>query len=200
MSTISVALAERLAVAHGEAGGSYVSAPVFGRPVAAREAETLRRRAGPSNALDIREPAFSAIGQRTFRVGDAPPAANLIKLCGNFMIMSAIEALAEAMTLAAKGGVEKKTLLDVLTSTLFTAPVYQTYGDILVEERFKPAGFAAPLGLKDMNLAAAAAERSRTPMPFLGVIRDHLLSAIAQEGEDIDWAAIGRVAQRNAGF
>ena len=62
------------------------------------------------------------------------------------MIMSAVEALAEAMTLAAKGGVEKKTLLDVLTSTLFTAPVYQTYGDILIEERFKPAGFAAPLG------------------------------------------------------
>ncbi len=126
MSTISVALAERLVIAHGEAGGSYVSAPVFGRPVAARDAKLFIVAAGPSDALDICEPAFSAISQRTVRVGDAPPAANLIKLCGNFMIMSAIEALAEAMTLAAKGGVEKKTLLDVLTSTLFTAPVYQT--------------------------------------------------------------------------
>ncbi len=126
MSTISVALAERLVIAHGEAGGSYVSAPVFGRPVAARDAKLFIVAAGPSDALDICEPAFSAISQRTVRVGDAPPAADLIKLCGNFMIMSAIEALAEAMTLAAKGGVEKKTLLDVLTSTLFTAPVYQT--------------------------------------------------------------------------
>ena len=57
------------------------------------------------------------------------------------------------MTLAQKGGVPKKQLLEVLTGTLFDAPVYRNYGAALVEERFKPAGFAAPLGLKDMRLA-----------------------------------------------
>jgi 3-hydroxyisobutyrate dehydrogenase-like beta-hydroxyacid dehydrogenase len=143
---------------------------------------------------------FAAIGQRVFCVGDTPSAANLVKLSGNFMIMAAIESMAEAMTLAEKGGVDRAMLLEVLTGTLFGAPVYKTYGEILVEDRFTPAGFAAPLGLKDMNLVDAAAGTLRTPMPVLGVVRDHLRAAIAQDGPDVDWAAIGLVARRSAGL
>ena len=133
------------------------------------------------------------------RIGEAPPTANLVNLSGNFMILSAVEAMAEAMTLAEKGGVSRDTLLEVLTGTLFGAPVYQTYGDILVEDRFHPAGFAAPLGLEDMNLVDAAATASRVPMPVLGVIRDHLRTTIAQEGEEIDWAGIALAVRRSAG-
>ena len=88
----------------------------------------------------------------------------------------------------------------MLTGTLFGAPVYKTYGEILVEDRFTPAGFAAPLGLKDMNLVDAAAGALRAPMPVLGVVRDHLRTAIAQDGHDVDWAAIGLVARRGAGL
>jgi 3-hydroxyisobutyrate dehydrogenase-like beta-hydroxyacid dehydrogenase len=114
------------------------------------------------------------------------------------MIMSAVESLAEAMTLAKKSGVDKKTLLHALTSTIFTAPLYETYGQILIAQKFKPAGFAAPLGLKDMKLVSQVAETSRTPMPFLGILRDHILSVIAQEGEDVDWSAIAQVVEKNA--
>jgi len=135
-----------------------------------------------------------------FRVGYTPSAANLVKLSGNFMIMAAIESMAEAMTLAEKGGVDRAMLLEVLTGTLFGAPVYKIYGEILVEDRFTPAGFAAPLGLKDMNLVDAAAGTLRTPMPVLGVVRDHLRTAIAQDGPDVDWAAIGLVARRSGGL
>jgi 3-hydroxyisobutyrate dehydrogenase-like beta-hydroxyacid dehydrogenase len=146
--------------------------------------------AGTPETLERCEPLFSAISQRVFPVGDHPPAANLVKLCGNFMILSAVEAMAEAMALASRGGVEKAKLLEVLTGTLFSAPIYQTYGAILAEERFRPAGFAAPLGLKDMNLADAAATATRTPMPLLALLRDHLRAAIADEGEDVDWSAL----------
>jgi len=156
--------------------------------------------AGQPAVLDCCEPLFAAIGQRVFRVGDTPSAANLVKLSGNFMIMAAIEAMAEAMTLAEKGGVDRGMLLEVLTGTLFSAPVYKTYGDILVADRFTPAGFAAPLGLKDMNLVDTAAGTLRTPMPVLGVVRDHLRAAIAQEGDEVDWAAIGLAVRRNAGL
>ena len=155
MSTISLALAERLTAAH--AGEIYVSAPVFGRPAAAETGKLFIVAAGAAAALSVCAPLFDAIGQRVFVVGDAPRSANLIKLCGNYMIMAAIESLAEAMTLAAKNGVEKAILLDVLTNTLFNAPIYKTYGEILLKEQFEPAGFAAPLGLKDMNLVDAAA-------------------------------------------
>lgn len=198
-STISIALAERLAADHAGHNG-YVSAPVFGRPAAAEAAKLFVVAAGSVDHLDRCAPVFEAIAQRVFRIGDAAPAANLVKLSGNFMILSAVEAMAEAMTLAEKGGVSRETLLEVLTGTLFGAPVYQTYGDILVEDRFRPAGFAAPLGLKDMNLVDAAATASRVPMPLLSIMRDHLRAAIAQEGEEIDWASIALAVRQSAGL
>ena len=195
-STIGVALADRLA----RDSDRYISAPVFGRPPAAEAGKLFVVAAGADDLIDRCEPLFEAIGQRVFRVGARPSAANLVKLSGNFMIMAAVEAMAEAMTLAEKGGVDRATLLEVLTGTLFSAPVYKTYGDMLVADAFKPAGFAAPLGLKDMNLVDAAASTSRTPMPLLGIVRDHLRTAIALEGEDVDWAGAGIAVRRAAGL
>lgn len=194
-STIGVALAERLAAA-----GHYLSAPVFGRPPAAQAGKLFVVAAGDAALIDRCAPAFEAIGQRTFRVGDAPPAANLVKLSGNFMIMAAVEAMAEALTLAEKGGVDRHLLLEVLTGTLFGAPVYQNYGAMLVEDRFRPAGFAAPLGLKDMTLADTAATTYGATMPLLGIVRDHLRATIAVEGNDIDWAGAALAVRRASGL
>lgn len=196
-STISVALADRLSEAHV---GGYVSAPVFGRPPAAEAAKLFVVAAGDASHLARFDPLFSAIGQRTFVLGTTPSVANLMKLCGNFMIMSAVEGMAEAMTLAEKGGIARSTLLEVLTETLFDSPIYKVYGDMLVNDRFRPAGFAAPLGLKDMNLVSAAAHDLATPMPVLSLVRDHLLSLIARHGDDIDWSAVALVARENAGL
>lgn len=194
-STIGIALADRLAA---DAANGYVAAPVFGRPVAAEAGKLFVIAAGAPAHLDRCDPAFAAIGQRVFRIGDTPSSANLVKLGGNFMIMAAVEAMAEAMTLAEKGGVDRRTMLDVLTGTLFGAPIYQTYGEILVEDRFRPAGFAAPLGLKDMTLADDAATALGAPMPILGIVRDHLRSVIATEGEDVDWAGVALAVRRGA--
>jgi 3-hydroxyisobutyrate dehydrogenase-like beta-hydroxyacid dehydrogenase len=200
MSTIAVTTAERAMALHAARGQRYLSAPVFGRPEAAAAAKLFVVAAGDAADLKTAAPLFEAVGQRVFHVGDKPSAANLVKLCGNFAILSAIETMAEAMTLAEKGGVPKAMLLEVLTGTLFDAPVYRNYGAILVEERFRPAGFAAPLGLKDMRLVGQEAESRRVPMPLLSLLRDHLLQTLAQEGEDIDWSGIGRTVARNGGL
>jgi 3-hydroxyisobutyrate dehydrogenase-like beta-hydroxyacid dehydrogenase len=116
------------------------------------------------------------------------------------MILASIEIMGEALALAHKGGIPKATLLDVLTGTLFDAPVFRNYGAILLHERYHPAGFAAPLGLKDMRLVGQSAETLRVPMPVLNIVRDHLLQTIALEGEQIDWSAIARIAGKNAGL
>jgi 3-hydroxyisobutyrate dehydrogenase-like beta-hydroxyacid dehydrogenase len=200
MSTIAVATADRLAEEHGTNQQRFVCAPVFGRPDAAAAGKLFIVAAGDSHTLDLVDPLFHAAGQRVFRVGEKPSAANLVKLCGNFMILSAIESMAEAMTLAEKGGVPKDLLLDVLTGSLFDVPLYKNYGRLLVEQRFKPAGFAAPLGLKDIRLAGQSAETLRVPMPLLGVLRDHLLQAIATDGPDIDWSGLGAAVRKNAGL
>ncbi|MCJ2079891.1 NAD(P)-dependent oxidoreductase [Methylobacterium sp. J-090] len=197
-STIGIPLVERLAKDHAARSG-FVSAPVFGRPAAAQAAKLFVVAAGDGEAIDRCAPLFEAIGQRTFRVGASPSAASLVKLGGNFMIMAAVEAMAEAMTLVEAGGVDRRAMLDVLTGTIFNAPVYSLYGELLVEDRFRPAGFAAPLGLKDMNLVDAAATASRVPMPVLGVVRDHLRSTIASHGSDVDWAGIALAVRQAAG-
>ena len=200
MSTISVAAADAVAGKHARRGQRFLSAPVFGRPEAAAAAKLFVVTAGEAGDIARARPVLEAISQRVFEVGERPSAANLVKLCGNFAILAAIETLGEALALAEKGGVDKAKLLEVLTGTLFDAPVYRTYGSILVNESFRPAGFAAPLGLKDMRLAGEAAEKSVTPMPLLSLLRDRLLETIAKEGADIDWSAIGRTSARNAGL
>jgi len=200
MSTIAVVTAESAAARHAERGQSFLSAPVFGRPDAASAAKLFVVAGGDPAHVQLATPLFDAISQKVFHVGEKPSAANLVKLCGNFMILSAIEALGEAMTLAEKGGVPKAKLLEVLTGTLFDAPVFRNYGAILVEEAFRPAGFAAPLGLKDMRLVSQAAEAGHVPMPLLSLLRDHLLQTIAKEGENIDWSGIARTIAKNAGL
>ncbi len=200
LSTISVAAADDAHAAHVAHGQRFVSAPVFGRPDAAAAAKLFVVAAGAPADLDEAQPLFAAIGQRVFRIGDTPSQANLVKLCGNFTILAAVEAMAEGMALAEKGGVAKAKLYEVLTGTLFGSPIYQNYGRIIVEDAYTPAGFKAPLGLKDMRLAGEAAERTGVPMPLLSLLRTQLVQTIANEGEEIDWSGIGRTVAKNAGL
>ena len=140
------------------------------------------------------------MGQRTFSVGDEPKAANLVKLSGNFLIASVIEALGEALALVGKAGIDRRRYLDFLTSTLFTAPIYKTYGGLIAEQKFEPPGFAAPLGAKDIRLALAAAETYRVPMPLASLLRDRLLTLLAHGGDALFWSAIGQIAAKDAGL
>ena len=198
-STISVALAERLTVAHADAGQRFVAAPVFGRPEAAEAAELFIVVAGEAGSAEALSPVFDAIGQRTFVVSDQPRAASLVKLSGNFLIASVIESLGEAMALVAKAGVDKQQYLEVLTSTLFGAPVYKTYGGLIAGQRFQPPGFAATLGAKDVRLVLAAAEGLNVPLPIASLLRDRFLTLLANGGADLDWSAVGALAAWEAG-
>jgi 3-hydroxyisobutyrate dehydrogenase-like beta-hydroxyacid dehydrogenase len=199
MSTISVGLSERLAAAHADAGQRYIAAPVFGRPDSAAAAKLFIVAAGAQDAVDACMPLFNALGQRTFYFGDKPQVANLVKLSGNFLIGSVIEALGEAMALVGKAGVDLRQYLDLLTSTLFSAPVYKTYGTLITEQKFEPAGFAVPLGLKDIRLTLAAAETLRVPMPLASLLRDRLLTLLAGGGEALDWSAIAQLSAKDSG-
>ena len=199
MSTISVALSERLAAAHAKAGQRYVAAPVFGRPDAAAAAKLFIVVAGAPEAVQVCTPIFETLGQKAFHIGDRPEAANLVKLSGNFLIAAAIESLGEAIVLVSKGGVDKHKFLEILTSTLFTAPVYRNYGALIADAKFEPAGFAAPLGQKDIRLTLAAAEALRVPMPLASLLRDRFLALLAQGGDKLDWSAIASLAAKDAG-
>jgi 3-hydroxyisobutyrate dehydrogenase-like beta-hydroxyacid dehydrogenase len=197
-ATISVALAEELTELHRKAGAPYLSAPVFGRPEAAAAGKLHVVTAGDRATIARVQPLFDAIGQKTWIVGDRPSQANIVKICGNFMLASAIESLSEASALVNAYGVPTKTLLELMSSTLFASPAYQTYGKIIADQSFEPAGFRLKLGFKDVRLALAASEASNVPMPFGAVLRDVFVEAIAHGLGDVDWSAISQVAQRRA--
>jgi 3-hydroxyisobutyrate dehydrogenase-like beta-hydroxyacid dehydrogenase len=198
MSTISVALSERLAREHAAAGLRFVAAPVFGRPEAAASGKLFIVAGGEPAAIDDCMPLLQVIGQSTFRVGKQPSVANLVKLSGNFLTATVIEALGEAVALVTKAGVDRRTYVDFLTSTLFTAPVYKTYGGLIADEHFQPAQFAAPLGFKDIRFTIAAAEGLRVPMPLASLLHDRFVRLLAQGGDNLDWSGIGQLATEDA--
>ncbi len=200
MATISVAMGRRLAEAHTAAGRGYVSAPVFGRPPAAAAAKLFIVAAGEDAALSRCQPAFEAMGQRTFTVGRDPVAANIVKIGGNFMLASAIETLGEAFALTRSYGIDPEQFLEVLTQTIFPGPVYQNYGGMVARDVYEPAGFKLALGLKDVGLALSAAQSETVPMPIASVVRDRYLTALARGYQDLDWAALGRVCAEDAGL
>jgi 3-hydroxyisobutyrate dehydrogenase-like beta-hydroxyacid dehydrogenase len=199
-STISVALSQRLSEEHAKAGQRFVAAPVFGRPDVAAAGRLFIVASGDPAAIEAASPLLQAMGQKTFLVSDTPKAANLVKLSGNFLSAAVIESLGEAMTLIAKGGVDQQHYLDILTSTLFDAPPYRIYGRLIANGDFEPAGFAAPLGQKDIRLLLAAADDLRVPMPLASLLRDRFLTLLANGGESLDWSAIGKLPAMDAGI
>jgi len=198
-STIGVALSERLTKEHESKDQQFVAAPVFGRPDIAAAGRLFVVAGGDAGAVEKAAPLLEAIGQKTFVISDTPKAANLVKLSGNFLGASVIEALGEAMALVGKAGIDERQYLEFLTSTLFDAPIYKTYGSLIADGRFTPPGFAAPLGQKDIRLVLAAAEDLRVPMPVASLLRDRFLNLLAHGGDRLDWSAIGRLPAADAG-
>jgi 3-hydroxyisobutyrate dehydrogenase-like beta-hydroxyacid dehydrogenase len=199
MSTISVALSDRLTRAHAVSGQRYVAAPVFGRPDMAAAAKLFIVAAGDPATVDACRPLFDALGQKTSTIGGEPSAANLVKLTANFLQAAVIESLGEAIALIGKAGIDRRAYVDLLTSTIFTAPAYKIFGPLIADGTFGKAAFAAPLGYKDIRLALAEAESLRVPMPLASLLHDRFLRLFAQGGADLDWSAIGGLATQDAG-
>jgi 3-hydroxyisobutyrate dehydrogenase-like beta-hydroxyacid dehydrogenase len=200
LATISVDFAKELQAAHQKAGLGYLSAPVFGRPEMAATGQLVTVVAGDAASLDKMQPAFAAFTARVVPVGDEAEKANLFKICGNFMIAAELEAIGEAFALLRKGGVDPALFHDVLAGRLFTGAVFKAYGLMVLNKTYEPAGFALTLGLKDVNLARAAAQGLGVEMPTAELLKTHYDQAIAWGWQDKDWSAIGEVSAKKAGL
>ena len=200
LSTVSPATAHRLAREHERYRVNYLAAPVFGRPDAAAARKVWICLSGPQAAKDRVQPVLHALGQGIFDFGEEPGAANLVKLAGNFLLASAIEALAEALILAEKNGIDRTKLASMLGQTLFACPAYQIYGEEIAQERYRPAGLTVSLGLKDVNLILQTAAASAMPMPLASLLHDRFLATIAQGRAELDWAAVALTVAQDAGL
>ena len=199
-ATISVALAKELEEAHTKATRSLACAPVLGRPDVAEKGELNVLAAGAPAALSKVGPLLEAIGRKTWTLGERPHKANVAKLSANYMIAATIELLAEVFAFTEKSGLDPRVFFEMATNTLFAAPVFKTYGGLILERNFEPAKFKLKLGLKDVRLALAAGEAVEVPLPFASVLLDTFLDALANGAADKDWAALSEVSFRRAGL
>ena len=200
MSTVSPTTAEKLAQQHQQQGSHYLAAPVFGRPDAAAARKLWICLSGNAAAKERALPLLNVLGQKVFDFGEQVGAANVVKLSGNFLIVSAIEAMAEAFTLAQKNGIERSQVAELIGQTLFACPIYQNYGRLIAQEQYEPAGFKLSLGLKDVELTLQTAKESQMPMPLASLVRDRLISAVAKGRGDIDWTGLALGVSEEAGL
>jgi len=198
-STVSIALAARLAMEHAARGQQFVSAPVLGRPPAAEAGKLFIMAAGEAKAVARAEKVLDVIGQRIFRMGDRPEQANLAKLACNFLIFSTIEQFAEVFALVEKGGVDRAKIFELLTESFFTAPVHKNYGKLILDRAYDP-GVKVTLGAKDTKLFLQAGEALSVPLPIASLLRDRFLTAMARGEADLDFTVIARQAAEQAGL
>jgi 3-hydroxyisobutyrate dehydrogenase-like beta-hydroxyacid dehydrogenase len=199
-STVAPETSRRLAEGHKHHGVTYLAAPVLGRPDAAAAARLWIFLSGPAEAKERVQPVLRVLGQGVFDLGVDPGAANVVKLACNFLLASAIEAMAEAFTLAEKNGIDRRHLADLLVQTLFDCPGYRNYGRQIAEQRYQPALFKLSLGLKDVSLVLQTAASSLVPMPLASLMHDHLLAAVARGQGDLDWTALAAEVSEAAGL
>jgi 3-hydroxyisobutyrate dehydrogenase-like beta-hydroxyacid dehydrogenase len=200
MSTVSPATAQKLALAHQQQGAHYLAAPVFGRPDAVVARKLWICLSGNGAAKERVRPLLDKLGQGIFDFGEAVGAANVVKIAGNFLIISAIEAMAEAFTLAEKNGIDRTQIAALFGQTLFACPIYQNYGRAIAQEQYEPAGFKLSLGLKDVTLALQTATESQMPLPFASLLHDRLIAAVARGKGDIDWTGLALSISEEAGL
>jgi 3-hydroxyisobutyrate dehydrogenase-like beta-hydroxyacid dehydrogenase len=201
MSTVSPDLARRLAKMHEERGQQYIAAPVFGKPDAAAAAKLFIAVSGSSDAARQRvRPLLDAMSQGVYDFGDDAGAANIVKLAGNFMLGAAIEAMAEAFTLAEKNGIARTDVHDLFSNTIFACPIYKNYGKLIAEQQYEPIGARPSLIRKDLGLVLDVAKDSQVPMPLASLVHDRLTATVARGRDDKDWAGFAREVSDAAGL
>jgi 3-hydroxyisobutyrate dehydrogenase-like beta-hydroxyacid dehydrogenase len=198
MSTVSAELSESLEALYAERGATFLAATVLGRPDVAKAARLTVFLAGADTGKRRVWPLLELISERICDFGSRAPLANVAKVGANFLIMAAIEAMAEAAALVERHGIDRAAFLKTMAETpLFSGKVYEGYGAMIGEHRYRPALFRAPLGLKDARLVVETARSVGADVPTAETVCRHLEEAVEAGWADDDWAVLGRVLSRD---
>ena len=195
-ATISPKAADEFAAQAAVSGYGYVAAPVIGRPDAAAAGALTILAAGPADAVAAVMPMLEAMGRRVWPYGPVASTANLAKISVNYLIIHALQALAESITLLEQNGLDASQFVEMINDSVFPGPVYRGYGDAIARGSYTPPGFTTVLGLKDLMLARQAAADASVHLPCGPVLQELFEAAVAEVGEDIDWAAVAEISRR----
>ena len=179
LSTILPSTSVALHALHSERGSHYLDCPVMARPEVARAGKINFLISGDHASIQTVKPLLEQAGAAAiWEFGSEVGAANVAKLCSNYLILAAMEALAESINLADRSKIDTGLWLRMLTQTYFNAPAYINYSKLIMEKAFLPAAFSLRLGLKDMSLVLQQAQSVEAGMPVGQKIQDLLQSSM----------------------
>lgn len=200
-ATISPAAAHELAERHARHGVGYVQAPVLGRSTIAATGGLLVVASGDPTAVSAALPSMHALGQKTWNLGTDVAMASVVKIAVNYSLISAMQSIAESVSLVEAAGIDSSEFVEILTHTAFSGAAHKGYAPIIAEKRYEPVGLAMSLGLKDLGLAEAAAAERGVTLPLAAVLHELFEAALADaELSKLDWSAVAEVTRRRSGL
>ena len=198
MSTISPTLTRRLAEAATAAGIGFLDAPMSGTSAMVERGDCTIFAGGDPALVDACRPVFSAIAKRTTHVGPAG-SASLAKLATNLLVGLNTAALAEALVLGTKGGLDPRALLDILRDSAAASKMVDVRGPLMVDHRFEPQ-MKLDLFLKDFRLMLEEGQRLGVPLPLTSLTQQLCLATASAGRGGEDLAALITTLERMAGL
>ena len=193
-STVSPALARRVAADCAQRGIDFLDAPVTGGTWGAEKGELVFMIGGKAETLERARPVFEAMGKRFLHLGENG-AGQTVKLAMNLILALEVQALCEALALVAGSGVPGQKLVEVMQASMARAPVLDVKAPLILEHKFAPS-FPLRLMHKDMGLALELGNQTGVSLPAAAAAREVYNFVLGSAKEDLDYAAIARFWQR----
>ncbi len=189
-STVSPALAKKIATACAERGADFLDAPVTGGTWGAEKGELVFMVGGESASLQRAEPVLAAMGKKWFHLGPHG-SGQTIKLAMNMILALQVGALAEALALVQGSGIAGEKLIEVLQSSMARAAVLDVKAPLILKDEYAPS-FPLRLMHKDLGLALELANQIGVPLPATAAARETYNAVKCAAREDLDYAAVAR--------
>lgn len=198
MSTIAPATAIKMFTAFAAAGVQSLDAPVSGGQAGAEGATLSIMIGGKADAYERALPIFSSLGKNIVHIGE-PGSGQVTKACNQVMVGLAIEAVAEALTLAKKSGVDVGKVRQALLGGFAASKVLDVHGQRVIDRNFKP-GFRMKLHRKDMAIALQTAKEQGVSMPAAAIVAAQMDKAILAQGGDVDHSGLALLVEQMSGL
>lgn len=196
-STISPSATRRIAERVQKKGVQYVDSPVTGSKAGAEAGTLLFIVGGDEQAIEKLKPLYAAMGKKIFRMGEVGKGQSA-KLVMNLQIALIYEGFAEALTLAAKLGVDAETLMPLVQASMVKSGVVEYKAPFVLGRDFA-ANFPLRLMRKDIRLALEAAKEARVKLPGLETVEEIYEMAIEDGHAELDYAATLLLLEKWAG-
>ncbi len=198
MSTIAPATARAVHAAYAERRVEAVDAPVSGGEPAAIDGQLSIMAGGSEAAVERARPIFEVLGKASTHIG--PPGAGQVAKAANQVVVAlTIQAVAEALTLAAKAGVDPARVREALLGGLAQSKVLEVHGERMLKGHFDP-GFRIELHRKDLAIALQAAREEGVALLGTAQVAELLNALIAQGAGARDHSALATLYCRLSGI